>query len=217
MTSAAVSWSAHPPRESQQQSRPGAPLSRAQSQSSGTSRTAYARPALSKALLCATGMQSRVRICSATAAFALRLQRLRFAPTEVHPMLTRAARWGAGVFSAGGFAGYLSRAVRVRARAVAPAAIPISPARAPCGTRQKGMTGCGREHVFCFSDTLAAGWALWAHRSLRGRSSSTKRSMEGDLPVTGQAREKGRLLDGRKWDYEPLAAIKFHVRIRGAS
>jgi hypothetical protein len=28
--------------------------------------------------------------------------------------------------------------------------------------------------------------------------------------------KKGRLLDGRKWDYEPLAAIKFHVRIRGA-
>lgn len=35
--------------------------------------------------------------------------------------------------------------------------------------------------------------------------------------VTRQTREKGRLHDGRKRDYEPLAAIKFHVRIRGAS
>jgi hypothetical protein len=41
--------------------------------------------------------------------------------------------------------------------------------------------------------------------------------MVGDPAVAGQTREKGRLLDGRKWDYEPLAAIKFHVRIRGAS
>ena len=41
--------------------------------------------------------------------------------------------------------------------------------------------------------------------------------MPGDPAVAGQTRKKGRLLDGRKWDYEPLAAIKFHVRIRGAS
>ena len=40
--------------------------------------------------------------------------------------------------------------------------------------------------------------------------------MADDPAFTGQTREKGRLLDGRKWDYQPLAAIKFHVRIRGA-
>jgi hypothetical protein len=41
--------------------------------------------------------------------------------------------------------------------------------------------------------------------------------MAGDPAVAGQTREKGRLLDGRQWHYEPLAAIEFHVRIRGAS
>ena len=46
---------------------------------------------------------------------------------------------------------------------------------------------------------------------------STKRSAAGGPAVAGLTREKGRLLDGHKWDYEPLAAIKFHVRIRGAS
>jgi hypothetical protein len=43
-----------------------------------------------------------------------------------------------------------------------------------------------------------------------------QRSMASDTAVAWQTREKGRLLDGRKWDYEPLAAIEFHVRIRGA-
>mgnify|MGYP001799046799 CR=1 FL=1 len=42
------------------------------------------------------------------------------------------------------------------------------------------------------------------------------RSMAGDTNLTGQAREKSRLLDGCKWDNQPLAAIKFHIRIRGA-
>jgi hypothetical protein len=41
--------------------------------------------------------------------------------------------------------------------------------------------------------------------------------MVGDPAVAGQTREKGRLLGGREWNYEPFAAIKFHVRIRGAS
>lgn len=40
--------------------------------------------------------------------------------------------------------------------------------------------------------------------------------MADDPASTRQTREKGRLLDGRKWDYQPLAAIEFHVRIRGA-
>ena len=50
----------------------------------------------------------------------------------------------------------------------------------------------------------------------RGRGSLTKRSMAGDPAIAGNTREEDRLLDGRKRDYEPLAAIKFHVRIRGA-
>ena len=41
-------------------------------------------------------------------------------------------------------------------------------------------------------------------------------NLADDPASTRQAREKGRLLDGRKRDYQPLAAIKFHVRIRGA-
>lgn len=41
--------------------------------------------------------------------------------------------------------------------------------------------------------------------------------MAGEHAVAGQTREKGRLLDGHKWNYEPLAAVEFHVRIRGAS
>lgn len=49
-----------------------------------------------------------------------------------------------------------------------------------------------------------------------GRCSWVEESMAGDPAVAGQTREKGGLLDGRKWDYEPLAAIKFHIRIRGA-
>lgn len=40
--------------------------------------------------------------------------------------------------------------------------------------------------------------------------------MAGDPAIAGKTREEDRLLDGRKGDYEPLAAIKFHVRIRGA-
>lgn len=40
--------------------------------------------------------------------------------------------------------------------------------------------------------------------------------MAGDPAIAGNTREEDRLLDGRKRDYEPLAAIKFHVRIRGA-
>ncbi len=40
--------------------------------------------------------------------------------------------------------------------------------------------------------------------------------MASDAALAGEAREKGRLLDGRKRDYQPLAAIEFHVRIRGA-
>lgn len=49
-------------------------------------------------------------------------------------------------------------------------------------------------------------------------NSGSRRSKAGtrETCVAGDAREKGWLLDGRKGNYEPLAAIKFHVRIRGA-
>jgi len=40
--------------------------------------------------------------------------------------------------------------------------------------------------------------------------------MAGGPAVAGQTGEEGRLLDGRQWDYQPLAAIKFHIRIRRA-
>lgn len=40
--------------------------------------------------------------------------------------------------------------------------------------------------------------------------------MVGEQAVAGQTREKGRLLDGHEWNDEPLAAVEFHVRIRGA-
>jgi hypothetical protein len=80
MTSAAVSWSAHPPRESQQQSRPSAPLSLNHNH---RGRVAPHTPAPPYPRHCSAqqGMQSRVRICSATGAFALRLQRL---PLRAH-------------------------------------------------------------------------------------------------------------------------------------
>ncbi|MCU1637243.1 MAG: hypothetical protein JWQ68_2482 [Cryobacterium sp.] len=40
--------------------------------------------------------------------------------------------------------------------------------------------------------------------------------MAANPAVPGQTREKGGLLDGRKRDHEPLAAIEFHIRIWGA-
>ena len=42
------------------------------------------------------------------------------------------------------------------------------------------------------------------------------RSTAGAAAFARQTREEGGLLDGRKRDHEPLAAIKFHIRIRGA-
>jgi hypothetical protein len=53
---------------------------------------------------------------------------------------------------------------------------------------------------------------------LRWRRSSylRLRSTAGAAAFARQTREEGRLLDGCKWDHQPLAAIKFHIRIRGA-
>ena len=42
------------------------------------------------------------------------------------------------------------------------------------------------------------------------------RSTAGAAALARQAREEGRLLDRRKRDDEPLAAIELHIRIRGA-
>jgi ABC-type multidrug transport system ATPase subunit len=54
-------------------------------------------------------------------------------------------------------------------------------------------------------------------RRLRRRSDELRlRSTAGAAAFARQAREEGRLLDGCKWDHQPLAAIKFHIRIRGA-
>ena len=53
---------------------------------------------------------------------------------------------------------------------------------------------------------------------LRWRRSSCLRlrSPTGAAAFARQTREEGRLLDGCKRDDQPLAAIKFHIRIRGA-